>query len=77
MNEKPQDDITRPLDKLVIIDFLHTDAMKAFFREVQKGAIIRFVNAVEREAETNMLKTGKLEGAHYAAMKRIAAIILD
>jgi hypothetical protein len=34
-------------------------------------AILRFVEAVEREAETNMLKTGKLEGAHYAAMKRL------
>ena len=34
-------------------------------------AISRFVEAVEREAESNMLKTGKLEGAHYAAMKRI------
>jgi hypothetical protein len=34
-------------------------------------AICRFVEAVEREAEGNMLKTGKLEGSHYAAMKRI------
>ena len=61
----------------IIIDFLETETMKAFFREVQKGAIIRFVAAVEREAEVNMIKTGKLEGAHYAAMKRIVSMICD
>jgi hypothetical protein len=30
-----------------------------------------FVEAVEYRAEEKMLKTGKLEGAHYAAMKQI------
>lgn len=77
MSEKLQDGTPRPLDKFVIVDFLSTDTMKAFFREVQRGAIIRFINAVEGEAETNMLKTGKIEGAHYAAMKRIASLVLD
>jgi len=32
-------------------------------------AINVFVRCVEITAEANMLKTGKLEGAHYAAMK--------
>lgn len=35
-------------------------------------AILDFVERVERRAEDHMLKTGKLEGAHYAAMKELA-----
>lgn len=31
-----------------------------------------FIQEVERRAEEKMLKTGKLEGAHYAAMKQVA-----
>jgi len=34
--------------------------------------ISMFVQEVEKRAEEKMLKTGKLEGAHYAAMKQIA-----
>jgi hypothetical protein len=34
--------------------------------------IRQFVAEVERRAEDKMLKTGKLEGAHYAAMKQVA-----
>jgi hypothetical protein len=34
--------------------------------------ISMFVQEVERRAEEKMLKTGKLEGAHYAAMKQVA-----
>lgn len=34
-------------------------------------AINVFVSCVEIMAESNMLKTGKLEGAHYAAMKQL------
>lgn len=30
-----------------------------------------FVTEVEKRAEAKMLKTGKLEGAHYAAMKEL------
>jgi hypothetical protein len=37
-----------------------------------KILISMFVQEVERKAEEKMLKTGKLEGAHYAAMKQIA-----
>ena len=37
------------------------------------NTIIRmFVQEVERRAEEKMLITGKLEGAHYAAMKQVA-----
>ena len=31
-----------------------------------------FVKAVEAKAEEKMLMTGKLEGAHYAAMKELS-----
>ena len=31
-----------------------------------------FVQEVEKRAEEKMLKTGKLEGSHYAAMKQVA-----
>jgi hypothetical protein len=34
--------------------------------------IMVFVQEVERRAEEKMLLTGKLEGAHYAAMKQVA-----
>ncbi len=34
--------------------------------------ISMFVQEVERRAEEKMLLTGKLEGAHYAAMKQVA-----
>jgi hypothetical protein len=30
-----------------------------------------FCDQVERIAEQNMLKTGKLEGSHYAAMRKL------
>lgn len=45
------------------------------FRDLEpcpKLAIAReFVEEVERRAEDKMLKTGKLEGAHYASMKQV------
>lgn len=44
----------------------------AAHRAVQK-AVGSFVEKVERRAEEKMLKTGKLEGAHYAAMKQLQA----
>lgn len=34
-------------------------------------SIREFVRCIEELAEKNMLKTGKLEGAHYAAMKQL------
>jgi hypothetical protein len=50
--------------------------LRPFWIDAQREAIRRFVAEVEKEAEENMLKTGKLEGAHYAAMKRITSRIL-
>lgn len=41
----------------------------------QVKAIREFVAEVERAAESKMLLTGKLEGAHYAAMKELLAKI--
>jgi hypothetical protein len=34
-----------------------------------------FCDEVERMAERNMIKTGKLEGAHYAAMRQLRATL--
>lgn len=33
--------------------------------------INEFISEVNRRAENNMLKTGKLEGSHYAAMTQL------
>lgn len=41
------------------------------FTKDEIKTIDRFIDLVERRAEANMLKTGKLEGMHYAAMKSI------
>ena len=41
------------------------------FDKYERAAIDRFISIVERKAEEKMLKTGKLEGAHYAAMKEM------
>lgn len=40
--------------------------------EQEKATIKNFIAEVERRAESNMLKTHKLEGSHYAAMKEVA-----
>jgi len=41
------------------------------YDNIVKPIINQFVEEVEELAEEKMLKTGKLEGAHYAAMKEI------
>lgn len=38
---------------------------------VQTFTILAFVRAVNRRAELNMVKTGKLEPSHYAAMNKL------
>ena len=46
-----------------------------YFEEFEAAAaeiIKEFVEAVEAKAEEKMLMTGKLEGAHYAAMKELS-----
>lgn len=48
---------------------------KKFSDEIIISIIEQFVEQVERRAENKMLLTGKLEGAHYAAMKEILAEI--
>lgn len=40
---------------------------------LQRRTIEAFCEEVNRRAELNMLKTHKLEGSHYAAMKQIRA----
>ncbi len=37
----------------------------------QRSTIRAFCDEVNRRAEANMLKTGKLEGSHYAAMRQL------
>jgi len=39
--------------------------------DLEKKILEEFYKEVCKQAEDNMLKTGKLEGAHYAAMKKI------
>ncbi|MDE2020707.1 MAG: hypothetical protein KGJ13_10260 [Patescibacteria group bacterium] len=39
--------------------------------KLEKVVIQSFISELCRRAEANMLKTGKLEGAHYAAMQSI------
>jgi hypothetical protein len=48
-------------------NFTHQHEPKADKVSIISG----FVESVERRAEEKMLKTGKLEGAHYAAMRQI------
>jgi len=48
-----------------------TVAERNQIREGQVAAILRFCESVERLAEEKMQKTGKLEGAHYAAMRQL------
>lgn len=40
----------------------------------ERDVIEAFIAEVNRRAENNMLKTGKLEGAHHAAMKQVLAL---
>lgn len=40
-------------------------------KELELSIIKKFVAEVEQLAEKNMLKTFKLEGAHYVAMKQL------
>jgi hypothetical protein len=53
-----------PTAKEAVLTFIEMEIVEA-----EREAIKEFVNRVETRAEGNMEKTGKLEGAHYAAMK--------
>jgi hypothetical protein len=48
------------------------EKLKDIDRETINLVISVFVQEVEYRAEEKMLKTGKLEGSHYAAMKQVA-----
>lgn len=39
--------------------------------ERDRRLLLAFCEEVNRRAEANMLKTGKLEGSHYAAMRQL------
>lgn len=41
------------------------------YKEISIRILEEFVSKVEKRAEEKMILTGKLEGAHYAAMKEI------
>lgn len=51
---------------------LDAEAARRLRNSIPKPVVTieEFVREVERRAEANMMKTGKLEGAHYAAMKQ-------
>lgn len=51
---------------------LTDEAARRLRNSIQKPVVTieEFVREVERRAEVNMMKTGKLEGSHYAAMKK-------
>lgn len=44
-------------------------------KQNEVDALNIFVRCVEINAESHMMKTGKLEGAHYAAMKQLHKMI--
>ena len=46
---------------------------KSLWIESEKLILTKFCEAANRIAENNMLKTGKLEGSHFAAMKTLMA----
>jgi hypothetical protein len=50
---------------------LFSSSLPSDVKRAKREAVKEFVEEVERRAESNMLKTGKLEGAHYRAMKDV------
>lgn len=57
--------------------YLQENAMRiqadaeAWLKAHDAEVIVEFVAEVEQRAEAHILKTGKLEGAHYCAMTQI------
>lgn len=49
-----------------------TRELSTVLQDINKSTIGDFIKKVEARAEQYMLKTHKLEGIHYAAMKEIA-----
>lgn len=49
----------------------HCGAPRAVFEGQFRVTLREIFDEIERRAEANMLKTGKLEGMHYAALKDV------
>lgn len=49
----------------------HCGASRAVFEGQFRATLREIFDDIERRAEANMLRTGKLEGMHYAAMKDV------
>jgi hypothetical protein len=48
----------------------HCGAPKAVYEGQLRVMLRKIFDLIEESAEANMMKTGKLEGMHYAAMKK-------
>lgn len=53
------------------------DAVVGDYASLIEGYLSLFLLEVERRAEENMLKTGRLEGSHFAAMTQLRKEVLD
>lgn len=51
------------------------DHIEALCVEVRREAVKEFYDLVCQRAEEKMIKTGKLEGAHFASMKEIISCL--
>lgn len=62
-----------PKGLAVFEDMVHKEALRVMGADGGLDIIRMFVAKVESRAEKKMLRTCKLEGAHYAAMKELLA----
>lgn len=62
--------LTDPAILMAVTNYSHLQTMVEFeILDAERQAIKDFVKRVNARAEKNMELTGKLEGAHYAAMQ--------
>lgn len=69
-NHRPRNTDKRKKKRFGSVSEMTFETLEA--KQAANIVITMFVQEVERRAEEKMLKTGKLEGAHYAAMKQVA-----
>ena len=69
MRKQPRTDI--PKDWLEILKLDIRDLPSEKLGSVMKLILRAYTAEVNRRAESKMLKTGKLEGSHHAAMREI------
>lgn len=50
---------------------MNVENLKPKLNETNKTLIGEIFDMIEEQAERNMMKTGKLEGMHYAALKEM------